>query len=106
MNFVKPDRCFQVPIDGGELKISPSCDFMNHFPNDAWMLKYWDVEHEPPRMCNVFMNSASAQFLIDHCELEIVERKFMGEQEHSQWLGWASMYDLAELDFEPEIDDN
>lgn len=103
-DFVRPDQIFEVPIAGGTLRISPSCDFMHQFPNGAWMLKYWDTDHDPPRMCNVFMEESSAAFLIDHCDLDVAPRTFMGEQEHTQWVGWAATHSIMDLDF--EIDDN
>lgn len=101
-NFVRPDKIYEIPIQGGELKISPSCDFVHQFPNGAWMLKYWDVDNEPPRMCNVFMDEAAAAFLIDSCDLDVLPRTFMGEQEHSQWIGWAALHSLDDLDFETD----
>jgi hypothetical protein len=99
-DFVRPDTIHQVPIQGGVLSISPSIDFLHHFPNDAWVLKYWNSEGG--NMCNVFMTGESAHFLNRVCGVEIMERQYMGTQEHEQYLGWASMTLLTELDFEAE----
>lgn len=102
MNYIRPDQVYEIPIQGGVLMVSPSCDIMHHFRNGAWMLKYWDVNHEPPRMCNVFMPDATAAALVDMCDLEVLDRKYMGAQEHEQWVGWSATYNLLELDFVPE----
>lgn len=100
MNYIQPDKLFTIPIQGGELNISPSCDVMHHLPNDAWMLKYWDLDSEPPKLCNVFMDSGAAAALIEMCELEVCERKVMRNEEHSQWVGWAALHELDGLDFD------
>lgn len=99
--FIVPDVIYKVPINGGELFISPSCDFLHHFPNDAWMLKYWNTDEQPPSLHNVFMHEDSAQFLQNKCKVEVLERKRMGQEEHEQYLGWAATQ-LADLDFDIE----
>jgi hypothetical protein len=99
-DFIRPDKCFQVPIEGGELKVSPSIDFLHYFPNGAWMLKYFDGEHDPPRFCNVLMTEQSAYWLMTNCGVEVMAREYMSESEHDQYLGWAATHQLAELDFE------
>lgn len=104
--FVKPDVIHQVPIQGGVLQLSPAHDFIIHWEaNGAWMLKYWNQDIEPPKMCNIPINEAQARFLISACELEVCERHVMREQEHQHYLAWASLNALAELDFEPEIEE-
>lgn len=95
---VVPDRIFEIPMADGVLQVSPSCDIMHVFANGATMLKYWDVNNEPPRMCNVFMDQASAAWLVNTCDLEVLERKRMGTQEHEQYIGWAAMQ-LCDEDF-------
>lgn len=100
-DFIVPDQIHVVPIVGGELKLSPSHDFLHHFErNGAWILKYWNCDAEPPHMSNVLLNAAAAQFLIDSCGIEVCERKRMGEQEHEQYLEWATLHELQELDFD------
>lgn len=100
-DFVRPDHIYRVPMEGGsELQISPSIDFLHTFPNGAWVLKYYDPNNEPPRFCNIFMSEESAMFLIEHCEVEAMDRQFMGAQEHEQYLGWAATFQLSELDFD------
>jgi hypothetical protein len=101
-DYIRPDRCFEVPIQGGVLKISPSVDFLHYLPNGAWMLKYWDTEHNPSRMCNVFMHEDAAHFLMTQCDVEVIAREHMGEQEYDQYLGWAANHTLMDLDFVPE----
>jgi hypothetical protein len=102
-DFVRADVVHRVPIQGGELLISPSMDFLHHFPNGAWVLKYWDSENDPPRFCNVFMHEDSANYLVENCDVEVMPREFMGTAEHEQYLGWAATQ-LTELDFTPEED--
>lgn len=91
MSYIKPDLLYTVPIDNGELHISPSMDFLHFFPPlGAYMLKYYDVDHVPPRMCNVMLNEDSARFLMDHCKVEVIFRESMGVEEHEQLLGWQA----------------
>jgi hypothetical protein len=98
--FVKKDVVYVVPIMDCELSICPSMDFMHHWQrNGAWMLKYWDVDVEPPRIANVLMNEAGAHALIRFCGLEVCERTFMGEQEHDHYIQFQEAQ-LDQLDFE------
>lgn len=105
--FVIPDNIFEVPIVNGVLHISPSHDFIHHWEaNGAWMLKYWNTDVEPPRMNNIPVNEEQANFLIKACGIEVCERVRMGTQEHEHYLAWASVNELAELDFIPEEQDD
>lgn len=99
-DFVIPDRVYQVPITEGELLLSPTHDFIHHFPAiDAWMLKYWNSQAEPPTFNNIPLHEEAAQFLIDSCGLEVCIRERMGAQEHEHYLGWAATNQLSDLDF-------
>lgn len=102
MSYISPDRLYSVPVDNGILHISPSMDFLHFFPPlGAYMLKYYDVDHVPPRMCNVMMNEDSARFLMENCKVEVIFRESMGVQEHEQLLTWqASQLSDSAFDFE------
>lgn len=103
-DFVRPDVLFRVPIIDGELLLSPSHDFIHHFErNGAYILKYIDMESDPPCPKNVPINEAGAFALRDTCQIEILEREFMGEQEYEHYLQFQSsrledMFDTAEGD--------
>jgi len=98
--FIRKDRVYEVPIEGGELLVSPSHDFLHHFArNGAWILKYWEANANPPKFNNVLLNEDSARWLMEHCELEVCERQYMGEQEHDHYLQWQETQ-LDELDFD------
>lgn len=105
MSYIKPDRIFTVPIADGELYVSPATDFLHYFrPLGVYMLKYWDLDNEPPRLCNVMMGEESAKWLMDKCDVECFDRKSIGEQEHEQLIHWqASELESSGLDFEPEL---
>lgn len=106
--FIRKDQIHRVPIQGGELMVSSSHDFLHHFSrNGAWILKYWESNHEPPRFHNVVLAEEAAHWLMENCDLEVCERRFMGEQEHEHFMQWQEV-NLGELDFEvdePEADD-
>lgn len=98
--FIREDKVYSVPIVNGELLISPSHDFLHHWHrNGAWMLKYYNTEAEPPRMCNIPVSEVQARYLIDNCGLEVCQREFIGTQEHEHYLAWQATQ-LDDLDFE------
>lgn len=99
MGYVKPDKVYKVPVTDGELKICPTIDFIHFFPPlGAYILKYFNMESEPPRLCNVPMDEKAAYFLMQQCEVECVFRESMGEEEHDQWVNWQTT-ELNEADF-------
>ena len=88
---VRRDEIYTFPIEGGELKVSPSYDFLNYFPwLDRWILKYWNTDSEPPTFCDVMLPNKSAEFLIAHCDLEVCSRTFIGESERERLLAYDS----------------
>lgn len=101
-DFIRKDRVYEVPIQGGELLLSPSHDFLHHWArNGAWILKYWDSASEPPKFHNVILAEESAHWLMENCGIEVCERQFMGTQEHDHYLQWQETQ-LDDLDFEVE----
>ena len=99
--FIFEDVIHRVPIDDGELLLSPAHDFLHHFQrNGAWILKYWNSQAEPPCFNNILMCQESAEFLIEHCDIEVLERQRMGSQEHEHYMRFCEDQ-LGELDFEP-----
>lgn len=103
---VRPDQIFTVPIQGGELRISPSTDILHYYPwLDQWLLKYWDLEHEPPRFCNVVMATESAEWLVTNLDLEVCARTFITESELEHVRSWgASVLDAMFADELGDID--
>lgn len=101
---VRPDQLYEVPITGGELHISPSTDVLHYYPwLDAWILKYFDTDHEPPRLCNVVIDQRAAEQLVTHLDLEICTRTFITESELEHVRQWgAAMLDAV---FGAEFDD-
>ncbi len=100
--FVRPDVIHRVPIKGGELLLSPSHDFLHHWRrNGAWMLKYVNMESDPPSFHNVILGEEAAQFLIQECGIEVCYREYMGTQEFNHYLQWQEM-NLDQLDFEAD----
>jgi len=98
--FVRKDQLYRVPIQGGELTVSPSHDFLHHWArNGAWMLKYWDANNEPPRMVNLVMEEEAARWLMAACGVEMMEREFMGTMEHEHYMRWMESK-MGELDFD------
>ena len=99
--FVRPDALYVVQIVNGELTLSPSHDFIHHFRrNGAYILKYIDLEAQPPQMSNIPMTEENAFALRDGCNLEIVERDYMGNQEFTHYIEWRMSNGLEHLDFE------
>lgn len=95
--MIVPDRLFRVPIEGGELCLSPSYDFLNYFPFvGAYILKYFNQEAQPPALCDVMLSERSAKWLMDTCGIECLERKTMSVSEHDRWIEWSSMQLEAE----------
>lgn len=62
------------------------------------MLKYFNMEVSPPRLCNVPMSEEAAYFLMQQCEVECIFREAMGAQEHDQWVEWQAG-EISEADF-------
>lgn len=104
MGYVKPDKVYNIPIIGGELQICPSIDFLHFFPPlGAFLLKYFNMDIVPPKLCNVPMNEQAAYFLMQQCEVECIFREHMGEEEHDQWVNWQAGQ-ISEADFGLEFD--
>jgi hypothetical protein len=106
-NFVIPDQVHLIPIQNGVLRLSPSYDILHHWEeNNAWMLKYWNTDVQPPTFCNIPLGQEQADFLIQACGIEVCERKRMGEQEFQHYVGWLGTQGAIDhLDFEPELGD-
>lgn len=97
--FVRPDCIYQVQIINAELLLSPSHDFIHHFRrNGAYILKYIDLESDPPRMSNIPMTEENALALSKGCNLEIVEREYFGQQEYDHYMAFMDSQ-LDRLDF-------
>ncbi len=102
--FIRPNRMYGVPIQGGELKISPSHDILHHWMrNGAWMLKYMDQGPEGVNMKNVVLHQEAAEWLITHCDLEVCERTFMSVDGHEHYLQLQEG-SLSDLDFDTPDD--
>lgn len=97
--FVRPDVIYRVPIIDGELMLSPSHDFVHHFKrNGAYILKYIDMESDPPCPKNIPVSEEHAFALRDNCQLEILEREYMGAQEFEHYMQFMDSQ-LDRLDF-------
>jgi hypothetical protein len=97
MKYVQPDICHRVPIQGGELILSPAYDVVHFFPQiGGVMLKYWNSEGNG--MSNVLMTPEMGYALADSCGLSIVERPFIMATEHEQLINWQTQ-SLKEGDF-------
>lgn len=96
-NYVRKDVVHRVPIQNGELLLSPSYDVLHHFqPLGVWLLKYWNQDSHT--MCDVMLEDKAAKFLIDTCGIMTVERTFCGEFEHEHIVEWqANMLDETNL---------
>lgn len=89
MWYIQPDRITQVPIQDGELRLSPAFDVLHKFePLGAYILKYWDSDSHG--MSNVMMTDASADFLVAEAGLMVVERPFITASEHDALLQWRT----------------
>ena len=103
--FVKDDKVYRVPIQDGELQMSPAHDFLHYFaPIGAWILKYLNAENNPPTMHTLYLNNEQAEFLIENCELEVLHRKHIRYTEYQGWIEWLAGNLNEEdfgLDFEP-----
>ena len=90
-DYVQPDRMYRIPIIDGELHVSPSYDILHRFePLGAWVLKYWNVDHDPPQFSNVPMSNEAALFLIEECGIQVCYRTFIGTEEHKHLLDWQT----------------
>ena len=99
MSYVKPDVMYRVPIQDGELQVSPSHDFLHRFEAiGAWLFKYHNVDIDPPAICNIPLTDEAAEFLIKSCGVEVCNRTFIGETEHEHWLDWKAN-EIQDLDF-------
>lgn len=89
LNYIRKDTLSKVPIQGGELILSPGYDVIHHFePLGAMMLKYWNTEGNT--MCNVMIQPSSGLFLMEHCGLSIVDRPFILASEHEALISWQA----------------
>lgn len=96
-SYIRADTLFRVPIEGGELRLSPAFDVLHKFdPLGAYVLKYWDSESHG--MSNVMMTESSAKFLVSQAGLMVVERPFITASEHEALLSWTAQQ-LNEGDF-------
>lgn len=88
-SYVKPDMLTRVPIQGGELVLSPGYDVVHYFPPlGAMMLKYWNTDNNG--MSNVMVSIESGTALSEHCGLSVVTRPFILATEHEALLDWRS----------------
>lgn len=89
MGYTQPDKITRVPIEGGELRLSTAFDVIHKYPPlGAYILKYWDSENRG--MSNVLMTDSSAEFLVAHAGLLVVERTFITHSEHDALLQWQT----------------
>ena len=87
--FVQPDKIHQIPMEDGTLDLCVSYDVLHRWERLGFtMLKYWDQPNHT--MCNVPINEAGAQFLIDECGIGVVDRPTMGHHEHEIYLSWSA----------------
>lgn len=88
-NYIRPDMLMKVPIQGGELVLSPGYDVVHYFPPlGAMMLKYWNTDNNG--MSNVLMTVESGAALADHCGLSVISRQFILASEHESLVDWQA----------------
>lgn len=87
--YIRPDLMFNVPIDGGELHISPAYDVLHSFPPlKAYILKYWN--EATGKMMDLHLHDHSAEWLVDKCGLLVLDRPFITAYEHDKLIGWKA----------------
>lgn len=87
MSYVQPDILSRIPIEGGELLVSPAYDVIHEFkPLGAYMLKYWNPENNG--CSNVLLDRENATKLAAQTGLLIVQRPFIIASEHKIYLDW------------------
>lgn len=88
-DLIRPDTIVQVPIQDGQLMLSPAFDVLHYFKGfDTYILKYWGQDTQ--NMHNVMITNDGARFLLDRCGLYVVEREFMFRSEHDAHVAWQA----------------
>lgn len=106
--WIKPDKIHTVPIEDGELYLSPAYDVLHRWQKFGFnILRYWDMENG--KMCNVAIDNAGAEFLIQAVGLFAIDREQpphdgIFEHEHEIYLRWRADT-LTEADFGVEFDE-
>lgn len=103
--YVRKDVIYRVPIQNGEMYISPSHDFLHRFERiSAWILKYVATDAENnQKVCNVPLTDFQASWLVENCGLEVVNRTFIGAEEHEHWLASQDSASSLEEQFGKEF---
>lgn len=106
-DWIKPDKIGLVPIEDGELHVSPAYDVIHRWRSLGFnLLRYWDMQNG--KMCNVALDNAGAQFLMDQAGLFEIDREqepnnYIFVHEHELYLKWAAET-MTEADFGLEFD--
>lgn len=87
MSYIRPDVVTKVPIEGGELVLSPAYDILHAFPPlGAYMLKYF--KPDGTGMANVLLDRTNAEKLAHGAGLIVVERTFITASENEMLIEW------------------
>ena len=87
MSYIRDDFATKIPIQGGELILSPAYDILHYFPPlGAFMLKYF--KPDGTGMSDVLLDRTNAEKLAHHAGLIVVERQFILRTEHERMVEW------------------
>lgn len=106
--WIKPDKIHTVPIEDGELHLSPAYDVLHRWQRLGFnILRYWDMNSG--KMCNVALDDGGAEFLIQQVGLFAIDREAgedpgIFEHEHEIYLKWQADT-MTEADFGLEFTD-
>lgn len=102
MSEIRPDKIYQVPIEDGELYLSPQADHLHRWANLGFnILRYWNTDEST--MHDVVMGDDSADNLERHAGIFSIPRTYFFTSEYEMYLDFKAE-DLSDLDFDPEED--
>lgn len=89
--FIVPDQIHRIGIEGGSLDLHIAYDTLHRWQRLGFsMLKYWNQDIEPATMSNIPLDEAGAAFLIEACNIGVVNRTTICDHEHEIYVGWLS----------------
>lgn len=87
--WIIPDKIHLVPIEGGELALSPAYDVIHRWRRVGFnVLRYWDMDNG--KMCNVALDDAGTDYLVQEVGLFTIPRDKIYDHEHKMYIDWKT----------------